>query len=132
MATTTGGDSFLRNALYANTAFCFLSGVILSAGARPLAEFSGLDRLPLRVVGLGLVLWSAVLFRFAGRQPLRRSEVVIAVAGDVAWVLGTVIVALVASSSFTGAGLVSFIVLGVVVGYFAAAQWIGLRRAAMS
>ncbi|MDH3500646.1 MAG: hypothetical protein OEM97_11015 [Acidimicrobiia bacterium] len=107
-----------------------MSGLVLVAAAQSLSEFSVLDTPLLRVVGIGLVMWAAMLFSFVLRPTLRRHELFVVIAGDVGWVIGTLAVVAIASASFTTAGLITFIVLGVIVGDLAATQIIGMRRQA--
>ena len=126
MIDTKADDRALRWPLNANTVFSFVSGVVAAAGAQPLSDFSGVDPLVLRILGIGLVLWASIIFKFAQRRPLRRSEALIVIAGDVAWIMGSLIVLAVAGDAFTGGGLAAFVVIGAVVAGFALLQLRGL------
>ncbi len=127
-ATTASIDAILRRVLQANAAFSLASGLALVLAAGPLAGFSGIEPIVLRAVGIGLLPWAAFVFHTSRRAALRRREVLVVIAGDLAWVAGTIILALAAFSAFTVAGLITLLVLGAIVADLAAAQIIGLRR----
>lgn len=127
-STTAPIDGALRRALQVNAAFSLASGLALLLAAGQLSGFIGIEPIVLRAVGIGLLPWAAMVFQTAQRAAVRRREVCVVIAGDLAWVAGTIILALAASSAFTVAGLITFLVLGAIVADFAAAQIIGLRR----
>ena len=117
----------LRDVLRANAAFCVGSGIVLAVFAGPLETISGIDSIVLRVVGVGLVPWGIMIAWFAARRPIRPVEAAVVIAGDIAWVLGTVVVVTVASTAFTTAGLLIAVLLGAVVAAFAVLQLRALR-----
>lgn len=116
----------LAAALKANGLFSIASGIVLIAAAGPLGEVTGLPSPALRIVGLGLVPYAVLLYRWSRRRPLRRSEAWTAIAGDIGWVLGSIVLA--ATVTMKTAGLVAVIAVAVIVADFAVAQILGLRR----
>lgn len=128
MTSATRNDQLLRRALMANTAFCALSGVIFAAASSWVGDRTGIDPTLVRVLGIGLVVYAAVLFKWSSREILRPAEAWMAIAGDVIWVVATLGLLAVFTDEFTTTGIVVTIVLALIVGDFATVQWIGLRR----
>jgi hypothetical protein len=131
MATTDTRteDTLLRTALGANAIFSGVSGIVLALGAAWIGDLTGIPVPALVVVGVGLVGYALLLRRFATRTVLRPDEARTAIAGDVAWVIGSVGLLLLGRSLFTTTGLVILVVVvALVVADFAIAQTIELRR----
>jgi hypothetical protein len=126
---TLQNDSLLRRALLGNTLFSGLSGLIAALAAVPLATFIGLPSpIILIVLGLGLMGYAALLYRMATRQPLSRNAALFAVAADIAWVAGSILLLLLGWPPFTTAGKWLVAILADIVAVFAVVQFIGLRR----
>lgn len=130
-ASTADRTSLLRRALQLNGAFSGASGVALIVGASPLAAFLGIpNALVLAAIGAGLLVYAAGLWRNARRDAIRVIEARVAVAMDVAWVVGSglVLVAFAEPIGLTVAGKWCIALVADVVLAFAVAQMIGLRR----
>jgi len=130
-------DRLLRLTLRGNAIFSGLSGVALALFASSFATLltpaqEVVAGLPvstlLRVLGLGLVLFG-IAVGIAASQPVLSAALGQAFFwADVAWVLGTCVLLLLAAPVFTVTGLVLVIVVGLVVADFAAFEYWGLRR----
>jgi hypothetical protein len=118
-------SSLLRRALQANGVFSALSGVILLLASGRIATLVGIDQ-PLWLLGLLLLSFAAWLFRNARRAVLNQAEAWLAVAFDVAWVIGTATLIFAGVFSTTGNWLVTLV--GDVVLLFAVLQFLGLRK----
>lgn len=109
---------FLRRVLAADAASCLGMGVLCAAGAGALAGPLGLPRALLLEAGLVLLLCAAAIGWLASRRDAPRGLVLSVIAGNVAWVLGSLLL------------LVSpFVAQAAAVAALAELEWIGLRRA---
>lgn len=123
-------DRLLRTTLTANAAFSGLAGVATVVLAGQLSTPLGVPTVVLVVVGLGLLPWTALLWRARSRPTLRRPEALVAIAGDTAWVVASVVVVALSPGGLTPLGhwVIGVVALG--VADFAALQVLGLRRLA--
>lgn len=128
-ASPVAGTSRLRTLLRADAALCAATGLVAAAAAAPVADLLGPDvsTTVVRVVGIALVLYAldlAVTSRLADRW--QRPAALGAGAGNVAWVLATVVLVVLGSFSTTGA----LVALGVaaVVGELGVLQLRAARR----
>ena len=122
------GSLFLRRALRGNAVFSTLSAGVLVAGSSVLGPWLGIPTLALVVVGLGLLPFALFLERNVRRSEVDPGEARLAVAGDVAWVVGSVALLLFDPIGLTTAGQVAVIAVALVVADFAVLQAIGLGR----
>ncbi len=109
MSTTATFDAdascLLRTSLRANAAFSAASGAALIAAAGPLATLMGISAtLALPVVGVILVLYAGTLWWSARRPTLNRGEARIAISMDVAWVVASAALLLIAPGLLAPAG----------------------------
>lgn len=118
----------LRVALLANAGFSTLCGLTLLLAGGALEPVLGAPALALRVVGLLLLPFALGLGLNACRATPRRSEAWLAVALDLVWVLGSVLLILGELWPLTVAGRWSVIGVAEVVALFALLQTLGLRR----
>ena len=124
---------FLRRALAADAIVSGAVGLLMIAGAAPLAALLGLDRALLLGGGLVLVPFVAFVGRLAMRERPARGAVVAVIAANVLWAL---LCAGLWFESSTGAGApptplgLAFIALHIfTVLAFAVLEFVGLRRA---
>ncbi|MBA3586551.1 MAG: hypothetical protein H0W41_02820 [Chloroflexi bacterium] len=117
----------LQAALTANAAFSGLSGAALALGSAQLGVWLGLDRVVLVGLGLALLGFAALLFAGAARRQLTRIVGWMAIAADVAWIAGAMVV-IALGHVLTDEGNVSLTLVTAVVGALAGAQWLGLRQ----
>ncbi len=124
------GDSLLRRALRANAAFSTVSGITLAAGSYAIGPRIGVEpSWIVLLVGLGLLPFAFDLYVNAARARMDLAKVKMAIAGDIAWIAGSVAVIVIDPTGLTTAGLITIAVVAAVVGEFAFLQWVGFRRA---
>ena len=127
MTLTKPSSQLLKKTLLANALFSDLCGFMLLLGASTIAPLIGFNSpIILAVIGVGLMGYGAWLFLNARRAVPSLAQVQIAVAADVAWVIGAALVILLGVLNTTG----NWILAGVtdVVLCFAILQWVGIRR----
>lgn len=131
MNATSDNATLLRRALRGNAAFSTASGLAFVAASGPIAATIGLEQpIVLIAIGLGLLVFAAGLIRNAARANVNRIEARLAVAGDLAWVLGSGVV--IALGILTRTGNWAAAIVADVVLLFAILQLVGLRRLARS
>lgn len=121
-------DRLLRSTLTANALLSGAAGVLLVALAAVLDEPLGITTPALLVVGVGLVPWAVSLWWARSRETLLRREVLTAIVGDTAWVVGSVVVVVLAPAGLTALGQWVVGVTALAVGDLAVLQAVGLRR----
>lgn len=121
--------TLLGRAMTANAVFSATSGAVLALASTGLDGWLGVNRWVLVALGVGLVLFGADLWVSARRRHRIRLSGIVAVAGDVAWVLAAVVL-VGFTDVLTDAGNVALSAVSVVVLAFAVAQTVGLRRLA--
>ena len=119
---------FLRRALLADAIFSGISAVLLTAGAGALAPLFDLPEALLRETGLFLFAYAAFVGWLGTRLSLPKALVMIVIAGNAAWTVGSI--ALLFSSAVTPNLLGEIVVAAqaMATGAFAELQYIGLRR----
>ena len=117
----------LKKSLQANGAFSLAPATILFAGAIPLSTAFGLTE-PSILIGVGVSLFlSAIgLFRDAACEEIHLGEAKLAVALDVAWLVGTAIV--LATGLLTTSEKLALILVAHFVFVFALLQALGIVR----
>ena len=125
-------DTMLSKAMLENALFSGASGLILIIGAAlGLDDWLGINAWLLVGLGVGLVIYAIDLSFFARSPRWLIPGGRMAVAADVAWVIAAV--ALIAfTAALSDAGEVALAAVSLIVAGFAVAQWIGLRRIAVS
>jgi hypothetical protein len=113
----------LRAVLAFDAVTCLVMGVLLVAGAAPLAGWSGLPVNLLRVAGVALFPSAALMATAAATR--RPALVWLVIAGNVAWVLASLAVAAVVASA-TAVGIISILVQAVAVAVLAWLEFRGL------
>lgn len=128
---STNNSSFLRNALYGNSIFCFTSGLGFSLFSKALAIFLGLSTSwIILVIGIGLILYGLEVFVFAKRENISEGFTKFVISADLAWVLGSVLLIFTNLFTFTTAGKWAIAIVADIVLVFAILQYVGLRRLA--
>lgn len=122
-------SNLLRRTFQANGLFSSLSGIVLIAGAKPVASFLGLD-VPLILVGVGVVclLYGASLFFSATQGSIASGFAWFTVVADTTWVLGSLVILLTGWPGLTPAGWWAVAIVADIVAVFAAVQFYGLRQ----
>jgi len=128
---SNNNSSLLRNALYANSAFCFLSGLDFVLFSKPIANFLGLSTSSvILVLGIGLLLYGIEIFIFARKENISEGFAKFVIGADIAWVLGSVVLIFSSLVDFTTAGKWATAIIADIVLVFAIVQFVGLRRLA--
>ena len=119
---------FLRRALLADAIFSGVSAVLLIAGAGMLAPLFDLPEALLRETGLFLIVYAAFVGWLGTRLSVPKVLVLIVIAGNAAWTLGSI--ALLLSGAVTPNLLGEIVVAAqaMATGAFAELQYIGLRK----
>lgn len=126
---STNNSSLLRNALYGNSTFSFLSGLACVFFSRAIANFLGLSASwIILVLGVGLIIYGWQIYAAATANPLKTSVATFAVYADLAWVLGSALLIFANLVDFTTAGKWSIAIVADIVLVFAILQFVGLRR----
>lgn len=120
--------AFLRRALVVDAASCAVMGLILAILARPFAPLLGLPETLLFTAGLALFPAALYMAWVAMREAAPAAFVWVVIAGNIAWVAGSVAVLALFPVSALGTAFV--LAQAVVVAVLAELEWIGLRRAA--
>ena len=124
------GFGFLRWALRGNALFSAISGIALAIGAFWLGPRLGVQpSWILAIVGLGLIPFAVDLFFNSSRTVVDIRRAKLAIAGDAAWIVGSIAVLLIDPTGLTTAGTIAVIAVAVLVADFAVAQTLGVRRA---
>lgn len=126
---------FLRLALLGDAAASGATGLLLAAAAGPLAGLLGLPEPLLRVAGLLLLPYAAFVAWAGTRAAPARTAVRAIIAVNLLWVADSVLLLLgpaLAGLRPTALGVAFVLFQAAVVLGFAVAQWIALRRAAVS
>lgn len=130
-AATAAADpqGLLRRVLLADAAVSVVSGLLLALAAGPLADPLGLPPLLLRVAGIVLLPFAALLWHLATRPAVPRRGVWAVIVLDALWVVESGALLLSGWVAPTGLGTAFVIAQALVVLGFAEATWMGLRRA---
>jgi hypothetical protein len=121
-------SQFLRRALLADAVFSGIAAIVLTLDAGALAPLLALPEALLRETGLFLVAYTALVGWLGTRQTMPKVLVVIVIAGNIAWTVGSI--ALLFSGAVTPNLLGEAFVAAqaIATGVFAELQYIGLRR----
>lgn len=124
----TDGGRLLRLALRLDAAASGALGVAGLAAAPLLSDLLGPPAAVLLGVGGFLVLYAAALVLLAARASIPRPAAWTVVAGNSAWVIGSVVAVVAGWENLTPLGVAVTLAQALAVAAFAALQWVGLRR----
>jgi hypothetical protein len=128
METIQDRFRWLRMALRGNAMFSGFSGLLFLVAGQPVADVLGFDMpWPIRIVGIGLVVFALWLLVAARRPIVDRREVWTAIWLDVAWVAGSALLLITNPLPLTTQGQWAVGIVADIVGCFALLQWYGLR-----
>ena len=124
-------SSLLRNALYGNSAFSFISGLAFLLFSKAIAAFLGISASWfILALGIGLVLYGVEIFMGARSQPVHTGIARFAVYADFAWVALSAALIFTNLVAFTTAGKWAIAIVADIVLVFAILQFVGVRRLA--
>jgi hypothetical protein len=129
-------DRLLRRTLWGNAVFSVVSGAVLAAFAGPFARIAahgpvalmGLDlAIVFELLGIGVIAFGALCAWVASRETLPQAWARVIFAGDIAWVVGSVLV-LALPATWTMAGFIGIVAVALIVADFVILEYLGLRR----
>lgn len=124
---TTASSRALRLALLGNAAFSAASGVLVLIAEPLVLSWLGLNAAPVWPIGTLLVLFAVYLLWMSRQSRLPAVLVRGVIAGDWAWVLGSVALVALQRDLFSTFGTLLIVDIAVIVMVFALLQWRSLR-----
>ena len=121
-------STFLSRALLADAIFSGVAAAALAVGAGLLAPFLNLPEVLLRETGLFLIGYTALIGWLAARSSVPKVLVLIVIAGNAAWTLGSLALLFSGAVSPNLLGQVFVVAQAIATGAFAELQYIGLRK----
>lgn len=128
MNATIRSSQFLRRALAADAVFSGVAAVLLTADAGMLAPLLQLPEALLRETGVFLIAYTALVGWLATRSAAPKALVMLVVAGNAAWTVGSLALLFSGAVSPNLLGEAFVVVQAVATGVLAELQYIGLRR----
>jgi len=126
---STNNSYLLKNALFGNSAFSFISGLAAVLFSKAIANFLGLSASwIIFALGIGLILYGIEIFIAAKAEPVHKGIATFAVYADLAWVLGSAMLIFANLVDFTTVGKWAIAIVADIVLVFAILQFVGLRR----
>ena len=120
-------QDLLKKALTGNAVFSVVSGVAILFANRRLVKFLGLpEDVSLAILGVGLIVYAAILWFNARRPKIKITDAWIAVIMDAVWVIGSYVLIFVVPFSVGGKWVVALVAELVLA--FAIVQWLGIRK----
>jgi hypothetical protein len=126
------GVTFLRQVLVADGVISGLTGVLMAAAASPLEAWLGLPSLLLRVAGLSLLPFAAVVIALGRREVPPRRIVGAVVAVNASWVVASVLLLFSERIEPSALGYVFVLGQAAAVAALTELQWVGLRKSALA
>ncbi|MGX7744982.1 hypothetical protein [Rhodopseudomonas parapalustris] len=121
-------SALLRRALQADAVVSGAMALLLSFGSGVLARLLALPEPLLLETGLLLIGYAVLVGWLGTRAVLPRTMVLIVIAGNAMWTLGSVTLLLSGSVAPNALGIAFVLVQATAVGIFAELQFIGLKR----
>ena len=118
----------LRNVLVADGVVTGATAILMAAAAGPLDDILGLPATLLRVVGLALIPFAALVLGLGVRGTMSKPLVRLLIAANLLWVVGSIVLLLGGWVDPTGIGIAFILIQAAAVAAFAALQYLGLRR----
>ena len=121
-------STFLSRALLADAIFSGVSAAGLTLGAGLLAPLLNLPEALLRETGLFLIAYTALVGWLGTRSSIPNVLVLIVIAGNAAWTLGSIALLFSGAVSPNLPGELFVVAQAIATGVFAELQYIGLRK----
>ena len=121
-------SALLRRALLADAIFSGVAALALSFGAGAFAARLNLPESLLLESGLFLIAYAAFVGWLSARQTTMKALVLIVIAGNAAWTLGSIVLLFSGAVSPNLLGMVTVVAQAIATGVFAELQYIGLRK----
>ena len=126
--TQTQSTSFVRRILFADSLISGVTGALMAFAAPLLESWLGLPAPLLRVAGIALLPFAAVVGWLALQTSPARAGVQAIIAANFAWVAASILLLLVGGVDPTALGIAFVIFQAAVVGALGELQYMGLRR----
>jgi hypothetical protein len=121
-------SSFLRRALIADAIFSGVAALGFTFGAGAFAALFNMPEAFLREVGLFLIAYAAFVGWLGTRQAMMQPLVLLVIAGNAAWTLGSIALLFSGAVAPNALGMAMVVAQAIATGVFAELQYIGLRR----
>ena len=121
-------SSFLRRALLADAVFSGVAALGFTFGASMFATLFNLPEALLRETGLFLIAYTALVGWLASRTAVPKPLVLLVVAGNAVWTVGSVALFFSGAVSPNLAGELMVVAQAIATGAFAELQYLGLRK----
>ena len=123
-------DNLLRRAIQVDSLVSAVSGLVLMAGAGPLAGFLGVGA-PTALVATGILflLYALTLWQISAREPVNPRLAYVPLTLNALYVIGSVLLLVSGWLPLTAAGYWTIGVAAAIVAILAEVQYYGLRRA---
>jgi hypothetical protein len=123
-------SSLLRRALLADAVFSGIAAALLTVDAGALAPLLELPEGLLRETGLFLIAYTALVGWLSSRSSLPKVLVMLVIAGNAAWTVGSIALLLSGTVAPNALGEAFIVAQAIATGVFAELQYMGLRRSA--
>ena len=121
-------NNLLIRALRSNAVFSGLSALLMLVTAEWLAaQLSLRSAVPVYVTAALLILFALQLANIVRTREIKRWEIKAIISGDLAWVVGSIVLVALFHQSITAAGLMLIDIVAIAVLFFAIQQIRGLR-----
>jgi hypothetical protein len=121
---------FLRRALLADAVFSGVAALGFAFGAGAFGPLFNLPEAMLREVGLFLIAYAAFVGWLGSRQTMSKGLVLLVIAGNAAWTIGSIALLFSGKVSPNALGMAMVVAQAIATGVFAELQYIGLRKSA--
>lgn len=121
-------STFLRRALLADSIFSGVAALGFTIGAGTFATLFNLPEALLRETGLFLIAYALLVGWLASRAAVAKALVLLVVAGNAAWTVGSIALLLSGAVSPNLAGELMVVAQAIATGVFAELQHLGLRK----
>jgi len=123
-------SQLLRRALLADAVFSGVSAIGLTLGADTFARLLNLPEALLSETGLFLIAYTALVGWLSSRSSLPKVLVMLVIAGNAAWTVGSIALLLSGTVAPNALGEAFIVAQAIATGVFAELQYMGLRRSA--
>lgn len=114
----------VRRVLWGNALFSAVSGGLFSVASTAVATFMGVDApLAVMIIGISLLVYAVLIVFYATRPTIALAFVLFAVIVDTLWVLLSVALLVSNIVPLSVAGVWAVVIVAVIVGGFAVAQY---------
>ncbi len=128
-AEQKSGSNLLRYALWGNTLFSGVSGLVTLVAGEQLGTLMGIEETAVfTILGIGLITFALTIAWFASRPTIDKRFARIVIILDVIWVIDSLAILLVGWPPLTTTGKWIVAIIADIVAVFAIVQYIGWRR----